>query len=115
MTNLVDPALVKRAGEIIGRESAAFADRTQRSAEWLAQAKKRMPDGVPMAWMAALQRLPPVVAVRGKGPRFWDLDENAYLDFNLADQSMAAGYASPPIVEAIKRRAEAGNQFLLPT
>jgi glutamate-1-semialdehyde 2,1-aminomutase len=115
MTNLVDPALVKRAGEIIARESAAFADRTPRSADWLTQARKRMPDGVPMAWMAALQRLPPVVAVRGQGPRFWDLDENAYLDFNLADQSMAAGYASPPIVAAIKRQAEAGNQFLLPT
>ena len=64
-----------------------------------------MPDGVPMAWMAALQRHPPVVAVRGAGSRFWDLDGNEYLDFNVADQSMAAGFASAPIVAAIERQA----------
>jgi glutamate-1-semialdehyde 2,1-aminomutase len=115
MSNPVDPAFVKRAKEIIGRESAAFAAKTPRSAEWLAQARKRMPNGVPMAWMASLQRHPPVVAVRGAGSRFWDLDGNAYVDFNLADQSMAAGFASPPIVAAIARQAELGNHFLLPT
>jgi len=74
-----------------------------------------MPDGVPMAWMVALQRHPPVVAVRGAGSRFWDLDGNEYLDFNLADQSMAAGFASAPIVAAITRQAGLGNHFLLPT
>ncbi|HKR72005.1 MAG TPA: aminotransferase class III-fold pyridoxal phosphate-dependent enzyme [Streptosporangiaceae bacterium] len=115
MTSPADPALVARARQIIERESAAFAARTPASAEWLAQARTRMPDGVPMAWMVALQRHPPVVAVRGSGSRFWDLDDNAYIDFNLADQSMAAGYCSPPIVAAIKRQAELGNQFLLPT
>jgi glutamate-1-semialdehyde 2,1-aminomutase len=115
MTSPADPALVTRAKEIIERESAAFAATTARSAEWLAHARTRMPDGVPMAWMAALQRHPPVVAVRGAGSRFWDLDGNAYLDFNVADQSMAAGFASPPIVAAIARQAELGNHFLLPT
>lgn len=111
----INPAVLARAREIIERESAAFARRTPRSAEWLSQARARMPDGVPMAWMAALQRHPPVVAVRGAGSRFWDLDGNDYLDFNLADQSMAAGFAAPPIVAAIARQAELGNQFLLPT
>ena len=107
--------MVARAREIKKRESAAFASRTPRSAEWLVQARTRMPNGVPMAWMAALQRHPPVVAVRGEGSRFWDLDGNEYLDFNVADQSMAAGFASAPIVAAIGRQAELGNHFLLPT
>jgi glutamate-1-semialdehyde 2,1-aminomutase len=111
----IDPAMLTRAREIAARESAAFGTRTPRSAEWLGQARTRMPDGVPMAWMAALQRHPPVVAVRGAGSRFWDLDGNEYLDFNLADQSTAAGYAPPPIVAAIARQAGLGNQFLLPT
>ncbi len=99
-TPVADPAVIARAREIIGRESAAFAARTPRSAGWLTEARTRMPDGVPMSWMAALQRHPPVVAVRGAGPRFWDLDGNAYLDFNVADQSMAAGFAAPPIAAA---------------
>ncbi len=111
----VDPAMLTRAREITARESVAFGARTPRSAEWLGQARTRMPDGVPMAWMAGLQRHPPVVAVRGAGARFWDLDGNEYLDFNLADQSTAAGYAPPPIVAAIARQAGLGNQFLLPT
>jgi len=114
-TPVADPAVIARAREIIGRESAAFAARTPRSAGWLTEARTRMPDGVPMSWMAALQRHPPVVAVRGAGPRFWDLDGNAYLDFNVADQSMAAGFAAPPIAAAIARQAELGNHFLLPT
>ncbi len=69
---VADPAMVARAREIKRRESKAFASRTPRSAEWLVQARTRMPDGVPMAWMAALQRHPPVVAVRGAGSRFWE-------------------------------------------
>jgi glutamate-1-semialdehyde 2,1-aminomutase len=109
------PATVARAREINRAESAAFASRTPRSAEWLSHARARMPDGVPMAWMATLQRHPPVVAVRGAGSRFWDLDGNEYVDFNVADQSMAAGYAPPPIVAAITRQAGLGNQFLQPT
>jgi glutamate-1-semialdehyde 2,1-aminomutase len=112
---MTDPALIARARDIISRESAAFTARTPRSAAWLAGARTRMPDGVPMAWMAALQRHPPIVAVRGAGPRFWDLDGNEYLDFNLADQSMAAGFAPPPIVAAITAQADLGNHFLLPT
>ena len=107
--------MMARAREIKRRESKAFASRTPRSAEWLVQARTLMPNGVPMAWMAALQRHPPVVAVRGAGSRFWDLDGNEYLDFNVADQSMAAGFASAPIVAAIARQAALGNHFLLPT
>src|SRR5262249_37932893 len=112
---VADPAIVARARQINERESAAFAARTPRSAEWLAQARSRMPDGVPMSWMAALQRHPPVVAVRGAGRGFGDADENSSLAFTPAHQPMAAGFASPPIVAAIARQAELGNHFLLPT
>jgi glutamate-1-semialdehyde 2,1-aminomutase len=68
-----------------------------------------------MAWMRALYRHAPVVAVRGSGSRFTDLDDNTYLDFNACDLAMPAGFAPEPIVRAIHDQALLGNHFLLPT
>ncbi|WP_322608767.1 aminotransferase class III-fold pyridoxal phosphate-dependent enzyme [Pontiella agarivorans] len=110
----VDPALVERAREIIGRELEFFSERTPRSAEWLADAEQSMPGGVPMAWMRSLYRHAPVVAVRGRGAEFEDLDGNTYLDFNACDLAMPAGFAPEPIVRAIQNQALLGNHFLLP-
>ncbi len=111
----VDPVLLARAREITGRELEVFRARTSRSADWLAEAESWMPGGVPMAWMRSLYRHAPVVAVRGSGPRFEDLDGNSYLDFNACDLSMPAGFAPEPIVSAIQAQAALGNHFLLPT
>ena len=111
----VDDALIQRAREILDRELATFASRTPRSAQWLADAERVMPGGVPMAWMRSLYRHAPVVAVRGSGSRFEDLDGNTYVDFNACDLAMPAGFAPEPIVRAIHDQALLGNHFLLPT
>jgi glutamate-1-semialdehyde 2,1-aminomutase len=96
------------------RESAAFARRTARSGEHLARARERMPDGVPMAWMAGLYDHRPIVVAHGAGCRFTDLDGNEYLDFNQADLSATCGFAPPAVLAAIAERAPRGLQFLLP-
>jgi glutamate-1-semialdehyde 2,1-aminomutase len=96
------------------RESDAFGERTARSAEHLARARERMPDGVPMAWMAGLIDHRPIVVAAGAGCRFTDLDGNEYLDFNQADLSASCGFAPAPVLEAIAERAPRGLQFLLP-
>ena len=111
----VDEAVIQRAREILDRELAVFRERTPRSAKWLVDAEQRMPGGVPMAWMRSLYRHAPVVAVRGSGSRFGDLDGNTYLDFNACDLAMPAGFAPEPIVRAIHDQALLGNHFLLPT
>jgi glutamate-1-semialdehyde 2,1-aminomutase len=111
----VDEAVIQRAREILDREQAEFRKRTPRSAQWLVEAEQRMPGGVPMAWMRSLYRHAPVVAVRGSGSRFEDLDGNVYVDFNACDLAMPAGFAPEPIVRAIRDQALLGNHFLLPT
>jgi glutamate-1-semialdehyde 2,1-aminomutase len=111
----VDETVIQRAREILGRELALFRERTPRSAEWLVDAERRMPGGVPMAWMRSLYRHAPVVAVRGSGSKFEDLDGNVYVDFNACDLAMPAGFAPEPIVRAIHDQALLGNHFLLPT
>ena len=97
----VDDALIQSARTMIDRELKTFGERTPRSAQWLADAERVMPGGVPMAWMRSLYRHAPVVAVRGSGSRFEDLDGNIYLDFNACDLAMPAGFAPEPIVRAI--------------
>jgi glutamate-1-semialdehyde 2,1-aminomutase len=111
----VEPALIERAREILAHELEIFRERTPRSAQWLADAERAMPGGVPMAWMRSLYRHAPVVAVSGSGSRFTDLDGNTYLDFNACDLAMPAGFAPEPIVRAIGDQALLGNHFLLPT
>ena len=111
----VEPALMERAREILSSELETFRRRTPRSAQWLADAERAMPGGVPMAWMRSLYRHAPVVAVSGSGSRFTDLDGNTYLDFNACDLAMPAGFAPEPIVRAIGDQALLGNHFLLPT
>jgi glutamate-1-semialdehyde 2,1-aminomutase len=111
----VDETVIQRAREILGRELALFRERTPRSAQWLVDAERRMPGGVPMAWMRSLYRHAPVVAVRGSGSKFEDLDGNVYVDFNACDLAMPAGFAPEPIVRAIHDQALLGNHFLLPT
>ncbi|MEV6013180.1 aminotransferase class III-fold pyridoxal phosphate-dependent enzyme [Streptomyces sp. NPDC051976] len=112
---VLDPDIYRRLDAMRAREERAFASRTTKSAQWLEQARTRMPDGVPMSWMRGLYRHLPVVAVEGSGSSFRDLDGNSYVDFNLCDLSMAAGFAHPAIAAAVTEQAARGNQFLLPT
>lgn len=96
------------------REMLRFRERTPKSRAWLERARRSMPNGVPVAWMAGLFRHPPVVAVGGEGPAFRDLDGNVYCDFNVCDLAMTMGYGPQPIVEAVSRAARDGAHFLLP-
>jgi glutamate-1-semialdehyde 2,1-aminomutase len=103
----------ERLRQIRAREQAEFARRTQRSAALAARARPRMPDGVPMAWMAGLYDHAPLYVAHGDGCRFTDADGNAYVDFNQADLSASCGFAPPAVLDAIAERAARGLQFLL--
>ena len=52
------------------REDAMFRSRIPRSLELAARARRSMPNGVPMAWMAGLYRHPPLFVVEGSGALF---------------------------------------------
>jgi glutamate-1-semialdehyde 2,1-aminomutase len=111
----VDRTLIDRARVILAQENERFDERTPKSRAWLADSASVMPSGVPMAWMRSLYRHVSVVAVRGSGSTFEDLDGNTFIDFNSCDLAMPAGFAPEPIVRAITEQAARGNHFLLPT
>jgi glutamate-1-semialdehyde 2,1-aminomutase len=111
----VSPISDERVEAIRERELQRFVELRPRSTRLLEGARANMPSGVPMAWMVALYRHPPLVVERGSGAGFTDIDGNGYLDFNLADTSMFTGYGIEAFARTVAEHAASGPQFLLPT
>jgi glutamate-1-semialdehyde 2,1-aminomutase len=82
--------------------------------ELIGRARRHMPNGVPMAWMAS-DNDQPVYIDHGSGPGFTDVDGFTYTDFNASDMAMFCGHAHPSIVAAVQARVARSTQFLLPT
>jgi glutamate-1-semialdehyde 2,1-aminomutase len=52
---------------------------------------------------------------RGKGGRFWDIDDNEYIDYRLAYGPVILGYADERVDEAARKGMEVGGVFALST
>jgi glutamate-1-semialdehyde 2,1-aminomutase len=105
----------ERLAQLRARELHRFDELRPRGRAALERGRASMPNGVPMAWMSSAYDHPPIFVDRGQGPTFVDIDGNEYIDFNLADISMFAGYGGEPLARVVAERTAAGNQFLLPT
>jgi glutamate-1-semialdehyde 2,1-aminomutase len=57
----------------------------------------------------------PVVMAKGKGPHFWDVDGNRYIDYLAAYGPIITGFGHPHIAQAISHAAETGVLFGTPT
>ncbi len=55
----------------------------------------------------------PIYLKRGKGARVWDVDDNEYIDINMAVGPLVLGYCYDKIDEAIKKQLEDGITFSL--
>ena len=106
-----DPERVAALEEV---ENERFVAERPRSMTLLDRGRSAMPRGVPMAWMDDLYEHAPVWVTEGKGAYFTDVDGHRYLDMYIADASGFCGHAADPVVGAVSRRIERGNQFLLP-
>ena len=108
-----DPIDRRKLAALRAREDDAFRARIPASRDWLVRARNSMPNGVPMAWMVSLFRHT-VVAGRGEGAGFHDIDGNYYCDFNVCDLAMTMGYGNKAIAAAVSKAAEKGTHFLMP-
>ncbi len=97
------------------RELERHKKRTPKSQAMLQQAKKVMPNGVPMPWMSGFYETPPMFIDRGDGGSFFDIDGNRYLDMNQADLAASCGFTPQPVIEAVQEQFARGSSFLLPT
>jgi glutamate-1-semialdehyde 2,1-aminomutase len=90
-----------------------YQRRTPKGRAAYERAAKVIPGGVG----SAIQFKPPYPLYLGdsKGSHVWDLDGNEYIDYSLCYAAMVAGHANPHIVEAIKKQADHGTLYGLPT
>ena len=97
------------------KEKARFLVSHPKSGDLFEQAKKVMPGGVPMSWMAKWPGAYPIFIENALGARFEDVDGNSYIDFCLGDTGSMTGHSPAPTVAAIRDQAGRGITAMLPT
>jgi glutamate-1-semialdehyde 2,1-aminomutase len=94
---------------------ARLVPKLKKSAKLFEEGKKYIPNSSSsLIRVASYDPVPPFIA-RGKGSRIWDVDDNEYLDFNLAYGCLINGHAHPEMVKAVEHAAELGLHFAAPT
>jgi glutamate-1-semialdehyde 2,1-aminomutase len=80
------------------------------------QAEKIIPGGVnsPVRSCRAVGTHPLFIA-RGQGSKIFDVDGNSYIDYVGSWGPLILGHAHPEVVEALKKAAELGTSFGIPT
>jgi len=86
--------------------------RTSRSRELRDLACRYMPGGVssPVRAFKAVGGDPPLIAY-GQGPRLFDLDGNAYIDYVAAFGPLILGHAHPAVTDALTQAAQRGTAY----
>lgn len=105
----------QRLTDLTSIEQQRFVDKHPKSGVMFADAKKVMPGGVPMSWMAKWPGAYPVFVESAKGARFVDVDGNVYIDFCLGDTGSMTGHSPEPTVRAIREQVGKGLTAMLPT
>jgi glutamate-1-semialdehyde 2,1-aminomutase len=102
----------ERVERLIEERSATLLERIPRSAGFAKRASQSLAGGVACSWHA----LDPATlyAVRGEGPRVWDLDGNGYVDLHAGYGVMVVGHAHPAVVDAVRERVGLGTHFAMP-
>jgi glutamate-1-semialdehyde 2,1-aminomutase len=80
------------------------------------QAEEIIPGGVnsPVRSCRAVGTHPLFIA-RGRGSKIFDVDGNSYIDYVGSWGPLILGHAHPEVVEAVKKAAEMGTSFGIPT
>jgi glutamate-1-semialdehyde 2,1-aminomutase len=105
----------ERLERITADEQKRFADRHPRSRELFEQARRVMPGGVPMSWMAKWPGEFPVFVAEAGGAHFVDVDGHEYVDLCLGDTGAMTGHSPAATVEALRAQAGRGITAMLPT
>ncbi|HEX7404490.1 MAG TPA: transaminase [Candidatus Nanopelagicaceae bacterium] len=105
----------KHLAELMAVEEERFISTHPRSGAMFESAKKVMPGGVPMSWMAKWPGAYPVFVASAQGARFIDVDGNNYVDLCLGDTGSMTGHSPAPTVEAIREQVGRGLTAMLPT
>jgi glutamate-1-semialdehyde 2,1-aminomutase len=102
----------RRIEELTQREQTRLDDRTRKSGDMYAWARRTLSGGVASSYQV---REPwPIYLEKGHGSKVWDVDGNEMVDFHNGFGSMVQGHAHPAIVEAVQRQVARGTHFAAP-
>ena len=90
--------------------------RYQRSSALFKEAQQVIPGGVnsPVRAFRSVGGTP-IFVEKAKGAYLYDVDGNTYLDYIASWGPMILGHAYAPVIEAVKKRADKGTSFGIPT
>ena len=103
----------ERVAELKRREDEQFIALHPKSLAARDRARRVMPNGVPVTWMADLYDHPPPFVARAEGIHFTDLDGNTYRDFSLGITAAFCGHSPAPVVAAAARQLARGSVLQL--
>ena len=88
----------------------------QRSSNLFKEAQKVIPGGVnsPVRAFKSVGGTP-IFVERAQGAYLFDADGNKLIDYISSWGPMILGHAYPPVIEALKQRADKGTSFGMPT
>ena len=104
----------ERLAALYAAELERFIELHPRSADRVADAKRHMIGGVPMAWMTRWPGPFPITFAEASGARFTDVDGLTYVDFCLGDTGAMTGHALPEVSQALAAQAHRGITTMLP-
>ena len=90
-----------------------YQKRTPTSRKCFERAKKSFQGGVASNFQALDPY--PLFWDHAKGSKFWDVDGNEYIDFNMSFGAMLAGHTHPLLVKAAEEQLSKGILFCAPT
>ena len=105
----------KRLSSLMRAEIARFEQERPRSRELFDKARHRMPDGVPMLWMAKWPGPWPVYVDHAQGAHFTCADGIDHVDLCLGDTGAMVGHSPKPTVDALSAQLAKGITTMLPT
>ena len=104
-----------RLDRLVSEEVARFEAERPHSKAQFEVAKSRMPDGVPMLWMAKWPGPWPVYVASAKGAHFTCVDGIDHVDLCLGDTGAMVGHSPDPTVRAVTSQLAKGITTMLPT
>lgn len=105
----------ERLTSLMRAEIARFEQERPRSRELFDKATHRMPDGVPMLWMAKWPGPWPVYVDYAQGAHFTCVDGIDHVDLCLGDTGAMVGHSPKPTVDALSAQLAKGITTMLPT
>ena len=101
-----------RVRATLAHEEAAYRERTPRSAELHARARRALPLGVASSFQTYDPY--PLFMTDARGSRIWDADGHEYIDFDMAFGVLAAGHSHPLLAAELQRRVANGTCYTFP-